>query len=259
MIVLKKDIFVNKIKKYFEFNDSFSTKDLLHFYRMDEPSLKDSTFRWRIHDLKQQNIIREVKRGTYAFGSMEAFIPNLSESCKHIVWLLQRQFPLLQYCIWETKWLNEFMIHQPDRNFILIEVEKGFEDSVFSKLQQEIRNLYILPSSKEIDNYISSIKESCIIIQLLSQSPIQKLNKIYLPKIEKIIVDIYANQNLFYFYQGKEFIYIIENCYNRFGINMSTLFRYAERRNVHQRLREYLLKNSNIFDNIINTTGGTND
>jgi hypothetical protein len=259
VIILRKDIMNNKIKKYFEKDDFFSTKDLLKFYKTQEPDLKDSTFRWRIYDLKQHNIIREIKRGLYAFGSMEVFNPGLSEVCKRVVWLIQQKFPLIQYCVWETKWLNEFMLHQTNRNFIIIEIEKSFENSVFSALQENIENLFILPSPKEIDNYITSLKESCIIIQLLTQAPIQKLNKINLPKIEKIIVDVYADQNMFYFYQGKEFIHIIENSYDRYGLNMSTLFRYAERRKVHQRLKELLIKKSNIPDNIIISNGGTDD
>jgi len=50
-------IIENKLIKEFRNRDYFTREELYDFYTHFEPYLNESTFAWRIHDLKNNNII----------------------------------------------------------------------------------------------------------------------------------------------------------------------------------------------------------
>jgi len=55
------------------------------------------------------------------------------------------------------------------------------------------------------------------------------------------MVDIFADKEIFYFYEGAERKYIYENIINNYSINFTTLFSYAGRREKKDELKSYLL------------------
>ena len=54
------------------------------------------------------------------------------------------------------------------------------------------------------------------------------------------LVDIFADENLFHFYQGSELIYIFERILNRYSINLTKLFSYAKRRKKEQEIKQFI-------------------
>ena len=223
----------NKLIEEFKDKESFTREELFQFYRYFEPGLKEGTFGWRIYDLKNRNIIKPLKRGLYVIIS-----PNLLNIAKQ----LSEKFDEVKHCVWETVWLNEFVQHQTSKSSMLIETEKGFEESLFYALKDNLhREVFLNPDEKAIDFYIAESNQPVIIKKLLTRAPLMKRTekkvKFYTPTLEKILVDLFAEERLFYYLQGGELMHIYENALSKYTINFTKLFSYAKRRE-----REYDIK-----------------
>lgn len=230
-----------------EFKDRvyFTREDLLDFYRHYEHDLKDGTFGWRIYDLKHKNIIRPLKRGLYVISYKPEYKPEISPELVKLAKRITDKFEDAKHCIWETEWLNEFSQHQTSKRIILIEIEKDFTKSLYYELKDSSRNeLYLNPDEKAIDFYISESNYPVIIKKLITRSPIAKRTekrvKFYTPLLEKILVDIFAEEKLFYYLQGSELMHIYENAISNYAINFTKLFSYAERREREQEIKQFM-------------------
>lgn len=224
----------------------FSNNDLYNFYKQNEPDLKETTFRWRVYKLKEKKIISSPKRGKYIISKKNPFIPIIDDYLIKIYKKLKEAFPYTDICIWRTSWLNEFMTQQVITNNIIIEIEKEAMQSAYSLLLEDNKNIYVKPTKKEIDLYILGGVENIIIKNLNKESPVMKIHNIIIPKIEKILIDIFKEKELFIQYQGNELINIYEELLNNYLINYSTIKRYATRRKIYQSFKSYLKDEVNI-------------
>lgn len=235
----------NKLIEEFKDREYFSREDLFAFYRNFEPDLKEGTFGWRIYDLKDKNIIRSLKRGLYVISYKPKYKPEISPELTKLAKKLTDKFEDVNHCIWETAWLNEFTQHQASRRIILIEIEKDFVESLYYELKDSSRNeLYLNPDDKAIDFYIAESDYPVIIKKLITRSPIarrtEKRVKFYTPLLEKVLVDIFAEEKLFYYLQGSELIHIYENAISNYTINFTKLFSYAKRRERELEIKQFM-------------------
>ena len=139
---MNKDFIIEQLKKEFKGKDSFSRKGLFDLYRKFEPDLKDSTFRWRIYQLKEKKVIAQISQDKFSLSYRPVFKPEIEEYEKKIYLRLEKQFPGLKQCIWSTKAINEFMLHLPAKSIIVLEVEK--DGPVFDFLKnQNFGTVYI--------------------------------------------------------------------------------------------------------------------
>ena len=114
---------------------TFSSTDLMEFYRTFEPEVKKATVNWRIYNLMQEGILNRVGRGKFSLGKGVAYIPDVSNKLNSVYKKIKSDFPFLSVCLWSTSVLNEFMLHQPGRYYQLIEVDKDAMESVFYYLK----------------------------------------------------------------------------------------------------------------------------
>lgn len=143
---------------------------------------------------------------------------------------IKREFPYITFCIWNTSWLNDFMIHQPFKNFIVIEIEKDAFESVYSLLAQTTKNVFYNPNKNIFERYISNLEEVIIVKSLISESPLLEMDKITIPSMEKLLVDMLIDVDLFSVQQNEKEI-IIKNLNQRYTLNELKMRRYASRRN----------------------------
>jgi hypothetical protein len=246
-----KKLLVPEIKERFRYYREFTSKELYDFYKLNEPELKENTLRWRIWKLKQDNIITSIKRGVYSLDNGDTFKPAISNKIKSIDRKINKQFPYAEYCIWETKWLNNFMIHQPGSYLTILEVEKDAIDTIFSYLKSYERNAQLYKVIKNYtDLYIHS-DETIVIKTLSSRAPIAEYDEIKIPKLEKILVDLFVDKELYNTYQGLELENIYANVLNNYSINYTTLLNYASRRNSKETIKKYIGSNYQINDKYI--------
>ena len=63
-----------------------------------------------------------------------------------------------------------------------------------------------------MSDYIRLDKRSFIVKPLVSESPIQEVNGINVPRIEKLLVDIQCDRDFFYL-QEQESLYMMQNAF----------------------------------------------
>lgn len=248
----------NKLIEAFKERSSFDRDELFQFYLNFEPDLKESTFSWRIYDLKKKDIIKTIGRGLYVISYKPKFKPVLSDNVLKIATKTNERFEEIQYAIWENQWLNEFTQHQVSNQMIVVEVEKEFTESLYYYLNDSLKmDFFLNPDDKEIEFYISESAVPVVIKRLVTRAPISKLkdkkNVVPVATLEKIMVDLFADENLYHFYQGSELINIYEKILERYSINFTKLFSYAKRRKKEQEIKQFMNNHiPNILEDIIN-------
>lgn len=235
----------NKLIEEFKAKKSFTREELLRFYRDFEPELKEGTFGWRIYDLKNRNIIKPLKRGLYVISRKPEYKPDISPNLLKIARQLTDRFDEVRLSIWETAWLSEFLQHQTSKSSLIIEVEKGFEESVFYTLKDNMhKDVFLNPDEKAIDFYIAESNQPVIIRKLLTRAPLAKRSekniRLFTPTLEKILVDLFAEERLFYYLQGSELIHIYKNALSNYTVNFTRLFSYAKRREREQDIKQFM-------------------
>lgn len=241
---------IDEVRKYFG-NKPFTSDELYQFYLEEEPTLKKTTFRWRVYNLKKENVIYSLKRGLYTAVKKNNFTPSIDKQLKNLYKKIKTQFPYSEISIWDTSWLNDYMVHQPLIRNIIIEVDKDAVSSAFSFLQESTKNIFLNPRKHEIGTYVSTGQTNVIVKNLVAESPVETREEIRIPRIEKIMVDLFMEDQLYVTYQGGELKNIYEAFFEIFSINQSTLNRYATKRKVKERFLTFLKDETEIDHNEI--------
>jgi hypothetical protein len=248
------NLHLSELKRALSGQRFFLKTNLRDFYRSRSPELSENTFRRILYTLEKRNLIRKIDRGVYILGndqpghqSQKKFIPTFSTELSALSNSIKAAFPFVEYLIWETKILHEFMLHQPGQNQIILETEKETADSVFNFLNDRHGGeVFLQPDRVTFERYILSRTDSIIVSNLITQSPHQKVKDIPCPKLEKILVDIYADDEKFYVFQGQELVRIFETVFERYHISEKALFRYAERRKVGTKIYTFVNRETKI-------------
>lgn len=247
-----KHFIIEQLKREFEGRETFSRRELFDFYLRFDPELKETTFRWRIYDLRERKIINPISRELFSFTYKPTFKPEIDDFERKTSAKIIKQFPTMKLCIWSTRILNEFMLHQPGKFITILEVEKDAVEPVFHFLKDiNTKDVYLLPEEKELEWYVYEGSSALIVESLVSKAPVQKVKNTPVPTIEKIIVDIFTDRRLFSTFQGSELSQIINTAYSRYHFDFTRLFSYAKRRRKETDLIEYLSRYTNIPQTIL--------
>lgn len=202
--------------------------------------MKSTTVNWRVYALVQSGILSRIGRGKFTLGKGRIFLPELSTKIKTLFRDLQKQFPYLQICIWNTSVLNELMLHQPGRFYTMIEVDKETTQSVFYFLKETKKNIFLEPDAEILSLYASAEKETIIINSLVSEAPVQMIQGVVTTTIEKLLVDVFCDDVLFAAQQGGEMETIFKEAFEKYTINENKMLRYADRRRKKEAFSNYL-------------------
>ena len=249
----KEDI-IKKIGEYFSPEQTFTRKELYDFLELNFfPNLKETTFRWRIFELKKTNIIISVTRGIFKLSeNKELFLPSINNKLSKISNLLQKNFNSISYCLWSSNWLNEFSRHQATNEIVIVEVEKELVNPVFNLLNDNnYKNVYIEPDKFVTETYVSENQTSIIVKSLITKSPTQFVNKIVVPKLEKILIDLFSDNKYLVAYKGYEQKIIFENAFDKYQLNLSNIINYSRRRKKDKLITEFLITEINIDEELL--------
>ena len=250
---MTKGIIVEQLRKHFGKRQSFSRQELYAFYTEFKPELKETTFRWIIYNLKEKQIITSISKGLFTLSFKPVFKPETDKSEKKIFSVIEKQFAGLKFCIWSTRIVSEFMLHVPAKHIIVLQVEKEALEPVYDFLkEQKLGDNFIQPEEKEIKRYIYESEKAIVLLPLTSKSPLQSVNKVQTTTLEKLIVDLYSDKKLFAAFQGSELVHIVNTAYNRYAIDFTTLFYYANRRRKDIDLKTFLKDKTDISKEILN-------
>ena len=131
---------INTINAEFSDKGHFSNKQLQKVLKTLYPDINVHTLKWKIHDLKEKEVIKHITRGVYSLAEKkQSYQPDISAEETKIYKNLRQELPYAELSIAHTRWFNEFMLHQVLRTYLIIEVEKEAAASIFNKLLEQDR------------------------------------------------------------------------------------------------------------------------
>lgn len=226
---------------------TFLRKDLLADIAGQQPDINKRAVDLQLSRLLSSGVILRKERGIYTLAEnvLPEYTYHPSEDEKDLFRQLKQKFPFLDFCIWSPRMLASFMIHIPIIDYVFVDVEKVGVESVFNALKSMNlgRNVLMTPSLEECNRYLFGTN-AIVVRQLIGQSPLTIADGCVVPRIEKILVDLVGDNELF-FASGSETYNIFEFARERNNVNMSKLLRYASRRNRKDKVVEII----NSIDN----------
>lgn len=131
------------------------------------------------------------------------------------------------------------MRHQPFKHYTIVEVEKDASEPVFGFLNETTNNVFLNPSEEIFTRYIQNLNEVIIVKNLISEAPLAASQKIVIPALEKLLVDMLTDPNLFSAQQNEK-EYIMKTAIQKYAINEKKMKRYAIRRNRENEVRKLI-------------------
>ena len=227
------------IGRYFKGNERLPKQKLVGSIKKDFPDWSDNTINMYLSRLKKKGVIHSPSRGIYELDRHASFQPNISTTLKRIFNKIKREFPYIAFCVWDTVWLHDFMRHQPFKHYIVLEVEKDACESVFGYLSETMKNIFLNPDEELFDRYISNLDGVVIIKNMVSEAPLIEEQKVIIPSLEKLLVDMLIDTALFSAQQSeKEFI--MRSVVKKYTLNELKMRRYANRRNRTREINELI-------------------
>jgi hypothetical protein len=217
------------------------------FYEQNEKDLKPTTVNWRVYSLVQMGVLQRIGRGKFTLGECKLYIPEISSSIKSIYKKLKADFPYINLCIWNTSVLNEFMLHQPNQFYYLVETDKEAMDAIFYFLREIKKQVFIDPTKDILEKYVFNEKEVFIVKSLVSEAPTQNIHGIHTVTIEKMLVDIFCDDVIFTAQQGAEMRTIFKETFSKYTINQSRMLRYADRRKKKESFNQFVKSITNLW------------
>ena len=176
-------------------------------------------------------------RGVYLKPDKGIFRPQVSRDVMGIYKTLKNKYPFTKICVYEGPWISPLLHHIASNQTIYIEVEKDASEFVFDYLKADGVKAFYKPDQDMVYRYINLDERNVFVKNLVSEAPLQKSEDILVSTLEKMLVDIYCDQDFSYL-QGSEYERIAENAMTIFNINKTKLLRYANRRGVKEELEK---------------------
>lgn len=221
------------ILNYANTNGSFGISEL-HSHLNRDGEVSRSTLRRQLSELVKEGKLDRIGHGVYTKKKKPEFRPELSKQAKEVYTLVNQAYPLLDICIYEGGSLSQFQQHLSPNQIIYVEVERDGVDAVFNLLtEQSNLQTYIRPDEEMIYNYIDMSEQSIFVKPLITEAPLQVIDDIPSPTLEKLLVDIQRDSDYYYF-RGHELLHIVDNAFTLYTVNITKLLRYASRQGAKQ-------------------------
>lgn len=229
--------------KNMDYNKVYSSQALVCMFRSIKGSLSDSAYRWALSSLIRSGSIIKLGYDSYTVSTnvnapKEKYVSAYTDVAKCLTTTLADKYPYVQFTVFETTLLNEFLNHLVSQNTIFLQVEKTSSIYVFRYLQEcGYANVIYKPSRSDFDLYWA--KDCIVINDLISESPLRK-DLPHAIMLEKMLVDMLADQLIASTFSKSELPYVIEQMQRKYAIDTIKMLRYANRRNRKTEVLQYL-------------------
>lgn len=146
---------------------------------------------------------------------------------------IKAKYPFAPLCVYNGTILSPLQHHLSANNITYIETDRSAIESIFNYLREFEDKVWLTPDLDFIYKYIDLAKGGVIVKPLVTESPLQIVNGVTTPTLEKLLVDIRKDPDFAYL-QGIEAERMFENADNMYVINKTRLNRYARRRGIKE-------------------------
>lgn len=210
---------------------SFKKKDLLEALRADA-AVNEASLSALLGRLVAKGRLIKTGWGEYALpeGVKPRFQVRPREEAMTIGHALKERYPLVDFCIWDSFCVVPLMLHIPNVNITVVDVERDLQETFFDALKEMYPRYSVLPHpTKEEYFTYGDGRDSIVIHPLYTESPLDSFGGLRVPTAEKVLVDISVNPEFDYL-QGSEMYTICERAFRSYSLSRSAMLRYARRR-----------------------------
>ena len=235
---------VNNVADMFiEKHPSFTTKEFFEALQRDFPGIGRST----VYDILKKKCdsgkIHRISRGCFVSHAKKEYFYEPSETVKNIVSLIQKNYPQVNFQIWELYQMNEFVNHLLTKNTIFVEVENILDESIFNLLFDRYPHVLYNPDIEEYYKYAGT--ETIVVQKLISEAP-PAFGKYQQVPLEKLLVDLFGRGISGSILPRSEYRVIYEDSFQKYNINQAKMFRYARRRSIEKSIQDFIHEETNI-------------
>ena len=217
-------------------------RELFLFLKKKNKALSYNSVGWIIENGIKSNVLFKIGSDSYSRknDTRKTYTPLYSTAAKKVFSVMQKQYPDLDYVLFETVLLNEFVNHLYAQNVIVLQVEKSLSSFTFEALNEKFPGkVFYNPNAEDLGRYKS---DNCIILEnKISESPCDKENP-HSITLEKLLVDCLADKIIKELIPSSEVSNIYENAKLLYKTDLTKIRRYARRRNAWGRVEELLNK-----------------
>ncbi len=220
-------------------NTSFTSHQIIEKITGTVPSSSASLYR-KIKKLISEGKIIRTDRNTYSFGNerLKTYTFDYSDLAKSVASLIETNYTDVNFIVFETRQLNEFMNLQIAKNTVLVSIESGLGNYIFQDLSAKYPGKVLLKPDKE--TLWTYLQEDSIIIEKLTTEAPKSLTKKWMTVPEKFLVDLAADKILKALIAESQKEYIYEGYLNHYQIDIKKMLRYARRRTCEDTLKRYI-------------------
>jgi predicted transcriptional regulator of viral defense system len=229
------------------FNGQYCTIDeIVAFATETDAGISRKTVIWNVNDLVKQGAVTRVGRGVYSFASKPRFQQIISDAAVDVCSLLSEQFKYLDVTVTDTGALGQFMNLQPFATVVSLEMKRAATGAVLSALRKDGVDAYAKSDFTQMEKYVSSSQPFVVRAELSANPSLTQEKNIRAANLEKTLVDLVCDDDIYGQYQGAELQNIYRNATERYAVNYSQMLKYASARKKKAAVTE-LLRDTDEF------------
>ena len=218
----------------------FTRQALYNLLKENNKDLSYNSVGWIIDKGLKSNLLFKVGSDSYSRKkeTRNTYSPRYSEFSKELLSKMEERFPELEYTLFETLLLNEFVNHLYAHNILVLQVEKDLCPFTFDFLNELFPGKVLYnPSSDDLGRYQS---DNCIILEnRISEAPFDKEHPHFIT-MEKLLVDTVSDKAIKELIPTSEVSNIYENAKLIYKSDLTKIKRYAKRRNAWTKVEALL-------------------
>ncbi len=218
----------------------FTRQALYNLFKESKKDLSYNSVGWIIDEGLKSSILFKVGADSYSRKKemRSVYIPRYSDFSIELLSKMGERFPELEFTLFETLLLNEFVNHMYSQNVLVLQVEKDLCPFTFDFLNELYPGKVLFnPSSEDLGRYKS---DNCIILEnRISEAPFDKEHPHFIT-LEKLFVDCVSDKAIKELIPSSEISNIFENARLIYKSDLTKIRRYAKRRNAWTKVEALL-------------------
>ena len=224
------DTYKNLILQYSTKKESFTLDDLWTWLSAMGLTTR-STMSCMLSRMVNKKELVRIARGVYASAEHKnLFTFELTSEEQNLARNLKERFPFAPVCIYNGKSLAPLQHHMSGNTMTYVETDRQAMESIFEYIKEQSgKEVWLMPDADMVYRYIDLEKGGIIVKPLVTEAPLQTMEGVTVPTLEKLLVDINKDPDFSYL-QGAEAERMMANAKALYIINATRLRRYAKRR-----------------------------
>lgn len=207
--------------------------------------LKPNTARQYLSRLTKGKKLIRVGSGEYMLSDKQLFMFIPTKDIEKLYGRLKEAFPFADFCIYDGSIFNPLQHHMAVNHAIYVETNRDAVDSVFFRLKDSQKAVYKRPDNDMMYDYVDLHKPCVIVKPFVTEAPVNKVNGIQTPTLEKLLVDIQKDDDLDYM-RGIESLYMFQTAIDEYVVNTSKMLRYAKRRGAFDDINSLIKQSQSV-------------